>query len=252
MVFTIVTIIFLPMSFIAAFFAINFEDWDGRLTIGYVSKYMFGIGLAISFVFVASAFLVHDISDAWKTAVKAGRRHAARLTLHGLRSSGGGGGGSARDRRRARRGGREEEEEDKNVPPWPSRDGGPYHHPAPGTAGGGASTTAYRSLAEDDWKRRGLDGGAGGETYARMSRDRDRDRYERAGVGMSPIRYGARRLSVGSGGGGGGGGHGGAGVAVSAWARPSFDGRRERFSGDLERGRGRDLSRSRIHWESAR
>ncbi|KAL2287684.1 hypothetical protein FJTKL_05055 [Diaporthe vaccinii] len=64
MVFTIVTIIFLPMSFIAAFFAINFQDWGNHLTIGYVTKYMFGIGLAISFVFVSMAFLVHDISDA--------------------------------------------------------------------------------------------------------------------------------------------------------------------------------------------
>lgn len=40
MVFTIVTIIFLPMSFIAAFFAINFQDWGNHLTIGYVTKYM--------------------------------------------------------------------------------------------------------------------------------------------------------------------------------------------------------------------
>lgn len=242
MVFTIVTIIFLPMSFIAAFFAINFEDWGDGLTIGYVSKYMFGIGLAISFLFVASAFLVHDISDAWKTAVKAGREHAACL-LHGLR-------GGTRDRRR-RRGHSGRGEQDGDV--WPSRDGGggggfQHFEKVPGTADGGASTTAYRSIAagDGDWKRRGLESGGADDTYARISRDRDRDRYERARVGMSPIRYAARTLSVGSGG-GGGVGHG-----ASAWARPSFDGRRERFSGDLERGRVRDLSRSRIHWESAR
>ncbi|KAK3079417.1 hypothetical protein LTS18_004914, partial [Coniosporium uncinatum] len=45
MVFTLVTIVFLPMSFIAAFFAINVENWSGengsgRLTVGYISKYM--------------------------------------------------------------------------------------------------------------------------------------------------------------------------------------------------------------------
>ncbi|KAI6089159.1 hypothetical protein F4821DRAFT_66896 [Hypoxylon rubiginosum] len=65
MVFTIVTIIFLPMSFIAAFFAINLQEWDdGRLTIEYVSKYMFGIGLGISIPLIAMAFAVTDLSDA--------------------------------------------------------------------------------------------------------------------------------------------------------------------------------------------
>ncbi|KAI1765767.1 hypothetical protein GGR53DRAFT_488981 [Hypoxylon sp. FL1150] len=65
MVFTIVTIIFLPMSFIAAFFAINLQEWaDGRLTIAYVSKYMFGIGLGISIPLIAMAFAVTDLSDA--------------------------------------------------------------------------------------------------------------------------------------------------------------------------------------------
>ncbi|KAI1818574.1 hypothetical protein GGS20DRAFT_527661 [Poronia punctata] len=64
MVFTIVTIIFLPLSFIASFFAINFQEWSGSrpLTIGYVSSYLFGIGLAISVPLVALAFTVQDIS----------------------------------------------------------------------------------------------------------------------------------------------------------------------------------------------
>ncbi|KAL7621531.1 hypothetical protein AAE478_008856 [Parahypoxylon ruwenzoriense] len=65
MVFTIVTIIFLPMSFIAAFFAINLQEWEGGiLTIAYVSKYMFGIGLGISIPLIAMAFTVTDIADA--------------------------------------------------------------------------------------------------------------------------------------------------------------------------------------------
>ncbi|KAH9888725.1 hypothetical protein F4778DRAFT_755098 [Xylariomycetidae sp. FL2044] len=64
MVFTIVTIVFLPMSFIAAFFAINLPEWEDTLTVAYVSKYMFGIGLGISIPLIAMAFTVQDISDA--------------------------------------------------------------------------------------------------------------------------------------------------------------------------------------------
>ncbi|KAI0885990.1 uncharacterized protein GGS22DRAFT_179033 [Annulohypoxylon maeteangense] len=64
MVFTIVTIIFLPMSFIAAFFAINLQEWEGgKLTIPYVSKYLFGIGLGVSVPLIATAFTITDISD---------------------------------------------------------------------------------------------------------------------------------------------------------------------------------------------
>ncbi|KAI8624929.1 hypothetical protein F5Y19DRAFT_452367 [Xylariaceae sp. FL1651] len=66
MVFTIVTIVFLPLSFIASFFAINLQEWneeETRLTIPFVSKYLFGIGLAISIPLVALAFTVQDISD---------------------------------------------------------------------------------------------------------------------------------------------------------------------------------------------
>jgi hypothetical protein len=66
MVFTIVTIIFLPMSFIAAFFAINIQEFpkqDGQqsLPIGYVSKYMFGIGFGISIPLVFLALAVDDV-----------------------------------------------------------------------------------------------------------------------------------------------------------------------------------------------
>ncbi|KAH7037251.1 uncharacterized protein B0I36DRAFT_282942 [Microdochium trichocladiopsis] len=65
MVFTIVTIIFLPMSFIAAFFAINLEDWEATpLSAGYVSKYMFGIGLGISIPLIVMAVTFNEIFDA--------------------------------------------------------------------------------------------------------------------------------------------------------------------------------------------
>ena len=70
MVFTIVTIIFLPMSFMAAFFAINIADFphDSRyggsgLPLGFVAKYMFGIGLAVSIPLIIIAFVFSDIKE---------------------------------------------------------------------------------------------------------------------------------------------------------------------------------------------
>jgi hypothetical protein len=77
-VFTIVTIIFLPLSFIAAFFAINIEEFprssDGSasLPLGYVSKYMFGIGFAVSVPLIAIALMLNDIKETfknWRTRV---------------------------------------------------------------------------------------------------------------------------------------------------------------------------------------
>ena len=65
MVFTIVTIIFLPLSFMAAFFTIDIVEFphnsaNGRtgLHIGWVSKYLFGIGFAVSVPLIATAFLI--------------------------------------------------------------------------------------------------------------------------------------------------------------------------------------------------
>jgi Mg2+ and Co2+ transporter CorA len=51
MVFTIVTVVFLPLSFIAAFFAINITDLphnaqnEQEMSLEYASKYIFGIGI---------------------------------------------------------------------------------------------------------------------------------------------------------------------------------------------------------------
>lgn len=215
MVFTIVTIIFLPMSFIAAFFAINLEDWgDGRLTINYVSKYMFGIGLAISGLFVAAAFLVDDIADGVRSMLKGAACIFLPKDNHGAKHM--------------------DDTDDDDGIHLAQVDGNWHPIPRPpGTAG--TSTVNRRSFVDDvvEWKRRGMD-----------SRDRQQPQYDQTRMGLSPIRHGARKLSFGSGGGGGG---------TNPWTgRPSFDGRRAvaRYSGDLERGR--DLSRSRIHWESAR
>lgn len=162
MVFTIVTIIFLPMSFIAAFFAINFEDWNGRLTMGYVSKYMFGIGLAISFVFVAMAFTVTDITDASRTVFSAVKGRISTLRGH-----------KPRDDAKA-------EEDSSDEIAWEK----------------GADAAPYRvSVAEDipDWRKQS---GLGGRPHTRMmSRDRD---YDHTHLGLAPIRYAPRKFSGGS------------------------------------------------------
>jgi hypothetical protein len=66
-VFTVVTVIFLPLSFLAAFFAINIEAFphdkngDSNMTLGYVSKYVFGIGFAIALPCVVVALTVKKI-----------------------------------------------------------------------------------------------------------------------------------------------------------------------------------------------
>lgn len=68
MIFTIVTIIFLPMSFMAAFFAINIIEFPhdpayggSGLHLGYVAKYLFGIGLGVSVPLIAIAFILTDV-----------------------------------------------------------------------------------------------------------------------------------------------------------------------------------------------
>lgn len=66
MVFTIVTIVFFPMSFIAAVFTIPVSEYphsNGALSIpfSYVSKITLGVGLAISIPLIAVAFALDSI-----------------------------------------------------------------------------------------------------------------------------------------------------------------------------------------------
>ncbi|KAK7917809.1 ankyrin repeat protein [Apiospora marii] len=63
MVFTIVTIIFLPMSFISSYFGVNIDSFDS-LSGEYVAAWTFGVGSAISVVFVMMAYTVVDITKA--------------------------------------------------------------------------------------------------------------------------------------------------------------------------------------------
>ncbi|KAI1778867.1 hypothetical protein F4818DRAFT_437668 [Hypoxylon cercidicola] len=209
MVFTIVTIVFLPMSFIAAFFAINLEEWGGgRLTIPYVSKYMFGIGLGISIPLIAMAFAVTDLSDAarelatgswWLSSWKKRSRGRSSSST------------SAKDARH-------ESEREK-------------HAPAKETTQILPSKTSMSS------RRRS---GAGGEHRVdglslsprmrpRYSLDGHDDIY--AAARLSPVSAhrgsgGPRKVSFGS------------GNAATPWARPSLDrNRARRLSEDLEKGR---------------
>lgn len=97
MVFTIVTIVFLPLSFIAAFFTINISefprgaDGDESLPLGYVSKYMFGIGFAISIPLIAIALMLEDISDMFQSFKRRFLRNKARAeALESFREHGSG------------------------------------------------------------------------------------------------------------------------------------------------------------------
>ena len=70
MVFTIVTIIFSPLNFIAAIFTINIREFphqpgsdEPSLPMSHVFKYVFGLGLAISIPFIAIALSFDTIGD---------------------------------------------------------------------------------------------------------------------------------------------------------------------------------------------
>jgi hypothetical protein len=76
MVFTLVTIIFLPMSFMAAFFAINIiefphdpQNGGNGLHLSYVAKYMFGIGFGVSVPLIMLAFVMSD-TEGWMWSLK--------------------------------------------------------------------------------------------------------------------------------------------------------------------------------------
>jgi len=82
LVFTIVTIIFLPLSFIASIFSIQLDEFQsGRLHLPYVAKYIFGIGFAISIPLIAVALAVDDIGDGCQEAMRRVRRWLALRKL---------------------------------------------------------------------------------------------------------------------------------------------------------------------------
>ena len=87
LIFTIVTIVFSPLSFIAAFFTMDLtnlpHDDDGVLTLSlsHVSKYVFGLGLAIIVPCIALAFTTSEVlavlTNLWSSIARI-REMAAR------------------------------------------------------------------------------------------------------------------------------------------------------------------------------
>lgn len=74
LVFTIVTIIFLPLSFIATIFDIDLVDFQSpggkQLRFSYVAKYIFGVGFAIAIPLIAISLAVDDIGDGCLQAIR--------------------------------------------------------------------------------------------------------------------------------------------------------------------------------------
>lgn len=64
MVFTVVTIIFMPMSFISSYFGINIDSFGDSLPGSWVASWVFGGGMAISAIFILMALTVVDITKA--------------------------------------------------------------------------------------------------------------------------------------------------------------------------------------------
>ncbi len=89
MVFTIVTIIFLPMSFMAAFFTINIVEFPhdsvnggSGLHLSYVAKYMFGIGFSISIPLITMAFVMSDTEGwIWRFKNWLGKQRVSKHTM---------------------------------------------------------------------------------------------------------------------------------------------------------------------------
>jgi ankyrin repeat protein/Mg2+ and Co2+ transporter CorA len=93
MVFTMVTIVFLPLSFITSVFTINMPEFEDKLTMGYVAKYTFGIGFGISIPLVLLALVLDDIGDIFQEGlrrargwVRAGRYSKNQLLLDRMKA----------------------------------------------------------------------------------------------------------------------------------------------------------------------
>ncbi|KAK5272239.1 hypothetical protein LTR99_010657 [Exophiala xenobiotica] len=103
MVFTIVTIVFLPLSFLASFFAIDVIEFprppgtaaQGELHLSWVVQYILGIGLAVSVPLIGLAFVVGDI-QAWWVNRKLRKYHRRRRNGNGN----GNGNGNDKDNRK--------------------------------------------------------------------------------------------------------------------------------------------------------
>ena len=68
LIFTLVTVVFTPLSFVAAFFTISIREFPGAdpdhgMPLGFVSKYLFSIGLTVSLIVILLALLLDKLRD---------------------------------------------------------------------------------------------------------------------------------------------------------------------------------------------
>lgn len=83
MVFTIVTVVFLPLSFITSFFSVDIAQFPragpgtDKIPISYVAKYTFGIGFAISIPLILLALVVDDLGLLFRLLVMQIKRWTA-------------------------------------------------------------------------------------------------------------------------------------------------------------------------------
>ncbi|KEF60521.1 uncharacterized protein A1O9_02082 [Exophiala aquamarina CBS 119918] len=87
MVFTVVTIVFLPLSFLASLFTINIIEFPrprnadgGELHLGWVLKWILGIGLGVSVPLILFAFVVGDVK-AWWVERRLNKYHTKRRQI---------------------------------------------------------------------------------------------------------------------------------------------------------------------------
>ncbi|CAK7222067.1 hypothetical protein SCUCBS95973_004715 [Sporothrix curviconia] len=195
MAFTIVTIIFLPMSFISSFFSMQITDWTSNLTLGYVSKYLFGIGLGISIPLVIMAFTVSDIYDAVHNVMGAIRDQRTRWhPTRGRRAAGRHADGRAgRDLATSAGEGKAEKDSDgdslatiekvKRSLLMGSRAAGSHSHSRSGGGGGGGGLFGSKSRS---WS---IGGGASGGRPAPPRLNNGGAAADRDGMSGSHVRY---------------------------------------------------------------
>lgn len=68
MVFTVITIVFSPLSFVAAFFTMNLSNLPDSIDLSYVSKYIFGFGFAVAIPCIILAFSMSEGRSLWLRA----------------------------------------------------------------------------------------------------------------------------------------------------------------------------------------
>ncbi|OMP88806.1 Ankyrin-2 [Diplodia seriata] len=92
LVFTIITIIFLPLSFMSSFFSLGVsifpkEDGENDFPLGWVAALLFGVSFAVSIPFVILAFNIGKFSEVWSRITHSANKYTAFILLKPLRGS---------------------------------------------------------------------------------------------------------------------------------------------------------------------